>query len=54
MQLQAGLGGLRGKDIREILERIKVNLKLLNTQKLNLTIATTCNCHGVINFYKNY
>lgn len=53
-QLEAGLGGLRGKEVNIILKELKTNLKLLNKQKFNVITATTCNCHGVINFYKNY
>lgn len=53
-QLSAGLGGLKGKDIDIILKELKSNLELLKTQKFNVIIATTCNCHGVLNLFKNY
>ena len=53
-QLMAGLGGLKGKEIDIILKKLKNNFKYLNNQKCNVIIATTCNCHGVINFYTNY
>ena len=53
-QLKAGLGGLKGRDINLILKELKNNIELFKTQKCNAIIATTCNCHGVINFYKNY
>jgi len=53
-QLEAGLGGLKGKDVNIILDEIKNNLDFLFDQKCNIIIATTCNCHGVVNFYKNY
>jgi hypothetical protein len=53
-QLEAGLGGLRAKDISLILKELKHDLNLINIQKYNVIIATTCNCHGVINFYRSY
>ncbi|MFX1259948.1 MAG: hypothetical protein ACFFAN_19025 [Promethearchaeota archaeon] len=52
-QLMPGLGGLRGKDINHILQILNEYLDVLSNQKFNIIIATTCNCHGVINFYKN-
>ncbi|MEJ2248460.1 MAG: hypothetical protein P8Y70_03110 [Candidatus Lokiarchaeota archaeon] len=51
-QLKAGLGGLRGKDILKIFESLQNNLDFLTKKTFNLTIATTCNCHGVVNFFK--
>ena len=53
-QLQPGLGGLKGNDIQNILKVLRDNMDLLSHQKFDMIIATTCNCHGVINFYKNY
>lgn len=53
-QLLPGLGGLKGKDIQIILKVLRENMDFLSHHKFNMTIATTCNCHGVINFYKNY
>lgn len=53
-QLLPGLGGLKGNDIRDILKVLRNNMDLLSHQKFDMIIATTCNCHGVINFYKNY
>lgn len=52
-QLMPGLGGLKGKDINFIFEKLNKNLNVLLNQKCNVIVATTCNCHGVINFYKN-
>ncbi|MHA1527324.1 MAG: hypothetical protein ACTSQD_09845 [Promethearchaeota archaeon] len=49
-----GLGGLKGNDIRDILKVLRDNMDFLSHQKFDMVIATTCNCHGVINFYKNY
>ncbi|MHA1488490.1 MAG: hypothetical protein ACTSRI_02410 [Promethearchaeota archaeon] len=51
-QLMPGLGGLRGKDIKNILGKLKNNLNLFLNQKCSFITATACNCHGVINFYK--
>ena len=53
-QLLPGLGGLKGNDIRNILKVLRDNMDLLSHQKFEMIIATTCNCHGVVNFYKNY
>ena len=53
-QLLPGLGGLKGNDIRDILKVLRGNMDFLSHQKFDMVIATTCNCHGVINFYKNY
>lgn len=52
-QLMPGLGGLKGEDIHNSLKILRENLEIMNKQEFNLIIATTCNCHGVINFYKN-
>ena len=49
-QLGAGLGGLKGTDIDSGLKQF--NDSIIKKQ-FNLIVATTCNCHGVINFYKN-
>jgi hypothetical protein len=51
-QLQSGLGGLLGKDIHYILKKLGKNLKLFSEKEFRLIIATTCNCHGVLDFYK--
>ncbi|MHA1468406.1 MAG: hypothetical protein ACTSP6_10075 [Promethearchaeota archaeon] len=53
-QLMPGLGGLKGNDIRDILKVLRDNMDFLSHQKFDMVIATTCNCHGVINFYKDY
>ena len=53
-QLLPGLGGLKGNDIQNILKFLRDNMDFLSSRKFNMIIATTCNCHGVINFYKNY
>ena len=52
-QLMPGLGGLKGEDIQNSLKILRENLDILNKQEFNIIIATTCNCHGVINFYKS-
>ena len=53
-QLMPGLGGLKGEDLNFILKRLNEKLDIISIQKFNLIIATTCNCHGVINFYRNF
>jgi len=53
-QLEVGLGGLKGKEINLLLKELNNNIELLNTQKCTIIVATTCNCHGVVNFYGNY
>lgn len=53
-QLLPGLGGLNGNDIQNMLKVLRDNKDFLSHQKFDLIIATTCNCHGVINFYKNH
>ena len=53
-QLEAGLGGLKGEEITFILKELKHNFNLFNNKKSNFIIATTCNCHSVVNFFKNY
>lgn len=53
-QLMPGLGGLKGKDISKNIKILQKNLDILLNQRFNIIIATTCNCHGVINFYQNY
>jgi len=53
-QLMPGLGGLKGKDMQDTLNILQENISILSSQKFKISIATTCNCHGVINFYKNY
>jgi len=52
-QLTSGLGGLKGEEVSIILEKLKNKIDALKKKKFNLTIATACNCHGVISFYKN-
>ncbi len=53
-QLMPGLGGINGNDIKHIFRILQSSLDLFLNKNYNLIIATTCNCHGVINFYKNY
>jgi len=54
IQLIAGLGGLEGIIIRDSLKKLEEHLDIKSNQKFKLIIATTCNCHGVLNFYKNF
>lgn len=53
-QLMPGLGGLKGKEINSVLEELTKKLDILSNKKFNLIVGTTCNCHGVVNYYKNY
>lgn len=53
-QLMPGLGGLKGEDLNYILKRLNEKLDIISIQKFDLIIATTCNCHGVINFYRSF
>ena len=53
-QLVSGLGALKGTEIDRVLKELMKKLDILLNKKFNLIIATTCNCHGVVNFYKNY
>ena len=51
-QLMGGLGGLKGIDIYNFLKKLEHILDTTSNQNYKFIIATTCNCHGVINFYK--
>lgn len=50
-QITAGLGGISYNDLKNYINRV---LELLKHPKLdeNYTIATSCNCHGVIEQYR--
>ena len=52
-QLTSGLGGLKCNDLLFVLKRLDNELDKLTALRFSLIIGTTCNCHGVINFYKN-
>lgn len=51
-QLIPGLGGLRGKDLYNIISELSINLKKIQKNKMKTIITTSCNCHGVINYFK--
>ncbi|MFX1396712.1 MAG: hypothetical protein ACFFAS_06665 [Promethearchaeota archaeon] len=51
-QLKSGLGGLKGSDLHEIFSELEDVGELLEKNVLEIIVATTCNCHGVINFFK--
>ncbi|MFX1276135.1 MAG: hypothetical protein ACFFBP_06275 [Promethearchaeota archaeon] len=51
-QLKPGLGGLKGIEVKNIFKILNQKLALIMERKSEITIATTCNCHGVINFLK--
>jgi len=46
-QISAGLGGIRGDDIKSIVLNLKNALPLLKLPK-TVYIGTSCNCHGVV------
>jgi hypothetical protein len=50
-QLIPGLGGLKGKDVYSISNKVKENSREFKKSQHHLIVATSCNCHGVINFY---
>ena len=52
-QLMPGLGGIEGKDITHVFKTLENNIDLFLNKSYYVIIATTCNCHGVINFYEN-
>jgi hypothetical protein len=53
LQLEAGLGGLKGSEIYTLLSNILNTLKTtkIPINQIELIISTSCNCHAVINFY---
>ncbi|TFG02674.1 MAG: hypothetical protein EU542_04430 [Promethearchaeota archaeon] len=51
-QLMPGLGGLRGNEMKFILDKLKESISLLRDKTFKLITATTCNCHGVLSFFK--
>ncbi len=53
-QLSPGLGGLKVEDINHILKNLEEKLDIISNEEFNLIIATTCNCHGVVNFFRNF
>jgi hypothetical protein len=53
IQLMPGLGGIEGNHIKKIFKTLQNNLDLFLNKNYELLVATTCNCHGVMNFYKN-
>ena len=54
VQIKAGLGGIKVDFLRKVRERLIDEIDHINNKKLDLVVATTCNCHGVLNFLKNY
>lgn len=51
-QLTPGLGGIKADEIHYVLKILKQKIEALKKEKFSMSIATTCNCHGVINFYR--
>ncbi|TFF93761.1 MAG: hypothetical protein EU543_02870 [Promethearchaeota archaeon] len=52
-QLMAGLGGLKGNELKEVVEKIQKNKNSFISNKYEIRVATTCNCHGIISFLKS-
>ncbi len=52
-QLKPGLGGLKGNEVYKILSHVKKTLHIVKEKEVNLILGTSCNCHGVINFFKS-
>ncbi len=50
-QLKSGLGGLNGNEVKTILDDINNNIEVFKNKIYTISIATTCNCHGIINFF---
>jgi hypothetical protein len=52
-QMKQGIGGLKGEDFKIIILDIMGYVKKVCEERRNETffIATTCNCHGVINLF---
>jgi hypothetical protein len=55
-QMKAGIGGIRGVDFREYMLSLMEHVRNVNGRKDSLPvedrlffIATTCNCHGIMN-----
>ncbi len=51
-QIAPGLGGIRGENIKWIYKKLNENLELFQTKNWEIAIATSCNCHAIVNFYK--
>ena len=51
-QLKPGLGGLKGKDLYMILSELSHNLESVRKNRMKFIIGTSCNCHGVLNYFK--
>ena len=51
-QLKPGLGGIKGDDLYMILSKLSKNLENIRKSRIKFIIATTCNCHGVLNYFK--
>ncbi|MBN1800143.1 MAG: hypothetical protein JW891_01470 [Candidatus Lokiarchaeota archaeon] len=50
-QLRSGLGGIKGTDLKCLFDEIDMNLEKIKYNKCEIIVATTCNCHGIINFF---
>lgn len=52
-QLMAGLGGVKGNDIYELITSIQEKEEYFQSKLFDIVVATSCNCHGVISFFEN-
>ncbi len=51
-QLKPGLGGLVGDEINTIINLLEHKISSYRDKYCKIVVATTCNCHGVITFFK--
>ncbi len=53
-QLMPGLGGLKGSEIYDIFNVLTEQMKNIQEKEYDIVVGTSCNCHGVLSFLKNY
>lgn len=51
-QLAPGLGGIKGIIVQEIIAKLNQLYKEFQNKNVEIKVATSCNCHGIVNFYK--
>jgi hypothetical protein len=52
-QITGGIGGLKGEEVKHIISSIRKDASNFVKNNFRIIIATSCNCHGVINFLKS-
>ncbi len=52
VQLAPGLGAISGEAVTWIYKKLNDNLELFKTKNWEIAVGTSCNCHGIVNFYK--